>query len=92
MKKRVRTEEEGDGDGDAAITGKGEEDKGVELAMEIRRFAERFMRMERKKMEIMHETERLRKEMENKRIEMILNSEKKIVDAISTSLGSKTKE
>ncbi|MBA0605661.1 hypothetical protein Godav_018213 [Gossypium davidsonii] len=90
MKKRVRTEEEGDGD--AAITGKGEEDKGVELAMEIRRFAERFMRMERKKMEIMHETERLRKEMENKRIEMILDSEKKIVDAISTSLGSKTKE
>ncbi|KAK5820148.1 trihelix transcription factor ENAP2 [Gossypium arboreum] len=92
MKKRVRTEEEGDGDGDAAITGKGEEDKGVELAMEIRRFAERFMRLERKKMEIMHETERLRMEMENKRIEMILDSEKKIVDAISTSLGSKTKE
>ncbi|KAK8506060.1 hypothetical protein V6N12_074117 [Hibiscus sabdariffa] len=64
-----------------------EEDKRVGLAVEIRRFAERFERMERKKMEIMHESERFRMEMEKKRIEMILDSQKKMLDAISASFG-----
>ncbi|KAK8506059.1 hypothetical protein V6N13_002712 [Hibiscus sabdariffa] len=84
-KKRVRPEE--DGDGDTAVMGVEEEDKRVGLAVEIRRFAERFERMERKKMEIMHESERFRMEMEKKRIEMILDSQKKMLDAISASFG-----
>ncbi|KAK8517953.1 hypothetical protein V6N13_128109 [Hibiscus sabdariffa] len=65
-KKRVRPEKEGDGD--AAVMGVEEEGKRVGLAVEIKRFAERFERMERKKMEIMHESERFRMEMEKKKI------------------------
>ncbi|KAK8674383.1 hypothetical protein V6N13_112675 [Hibiscus sabdariffa] len=84
-KKRVRPD--GGGDGDAGVVGMEEEDKRMGLAVEIRRFAERFERMERKKMEMMHETERFRMEMENKRIEMILDSHKKIADIISASFG-----
>ncbi|XVF21384.1 hypothetical protein REPUB_Repub12eG0085900 [Reevesia pubescens] len=86
-RKRVRLEEEG-GDDDVAVVGMEEDKKGVELAMEIRRFAERFMRMEKKRMEMMQETERFRMEMENRRIEMILDSQRKIVDVISANFGS----
>lgn len=68
-----------------------EEEKEVEdardaelgLAMEIRRFSKRLIGMEKSKMEMMRETERCRMEMENKRIQMILNSNRKIVDAIA---------
>ncbi|XWS47237.1 hypothetical protein CRYUN_Cryun14cG0135300 [Craigia yunnanensis] len=88
-KKRVRTEEEGDDD--AAVVGVEEEKKGVELAMEIRRFADRFMRMEKKRMEMMQETQRFRMEMENRKIEMILDSQRKIVDVISASFKSNKK-
>ncbi|EEF41237.1 trihelix transcription factor ASIL1 [Ricinus communis] len=69
-----------------------EEDSGksveLELAGEIRAFTERIVGMERKKMQMMKETERWRMEMENKRIEMILDSQRKIVDMISTAFGS----
>ncbi|XWS36568.1 hypothetical protein CRYUN_Cryun20dG0095900 [Craigia yunnanensis] len=85
-RKRVRTEEEGDED--VAVLGVDEEKKGVELAVEIRRFAERFMRMEKKRMEMMQETERFRMEMENRRIEMILDSQRKTVDLISAIFRS----
>lgn len=85
-RKRVRTEEEGDDE--VAIVGVEEEQKGVEIAVEIRRFSERFMRMEKKRMEMMQETENFRMEMENRRTEMILDSQRKIVDLISASFGS----
>ncbi|KAE8703976.1 putative transporter [Hibiscus syriacus] len=84
-KKKVRPEEHEDGG--VAVAGLEEAGKRVGIAVEIRRFAERFERMERKKMEIMHETERFRMQMENKRIEMILDSQKKAVDIISASFG-----
>ncbi|KAE8730596.1 Sec14p-like phosphatidylinositol transfer family protein [Hibiscus syriacus] len=84
-KKRVRPEE--GGDGDVGVVGMEEEDKRVGLAVEIKRFAERFERMERKNMEIILETERFRMEMENQRIEMVLHSQKKIVDVISATFG-----
>ncbi|XVF32194.1 hypothetical protein REPUB_Repub17cG0061000 [Reevesia pubescens] len=91
-RKRVRPEEEGDGEVEVEVVGVGvgvgEEKKGVELAVEIRSFGERFMRMEKKKIEMMQETERFRMEMENRRIEMILDSQRKIVDVISSSFGS----
>ncbi|XWS31280.1 hypothetical protein CRYUN_Cryun23aG0063700 [Craigia yunnanensis] len=85
-RRRVRPEEEGDED--VAVVGVEEKKNGVELALEIRRFAGRFMRMEKKRMEMMQETERFRMEMENRRIEMILDSQRKIVDVISKSFRS----
>ncbi|XVF81190.1 hypothetical protein PTKIN_Ptkin15bG0136700 [Pterospermum kingtungense] len=86
-RKRARTEEGGDDD-EVAVVGVEEEKKGVEIAVEIRRFAERFMRVEKKRMEMMQETERFRMEMENRRIEMILDSQRRLVDLISASFGS----
>lgn len=53
------------------------------LAAQMKEFAERFVRIERKKMEVMRENERYRMEMENKRLEMILVSQQKTVDMIS---------
>ncbi|XP_062078526.1 trihelix transcription factor ENAP2 [Humulus lupulus] len=55
----------------------------LKLAAEIRAFSERFVGMESMKMEIMKDTERCRREMETKRIEMILHSQNKIVDSIT---------
>ncbi|KAE8038415.1 hypothetical protein FH972_010928 [Carpinus fangiana] len=59
-----------------------------ELAAEIRAFAERFIGMENLKMEVMKDTERFRMEMENKRIELILESQRRIVDSIERTFGS----
>ncbi|CAK7333923.1 unnamed protein product [Dovyalis caffra] len=68
-----------------------EEEEGEEvelgLAGQIKGFAERMVKLERKKMEMMKETERWRMEMENKRLEMILDSHKKIVDMIDQAFG-----
>ena len=63
--------------------------KGVilELAAEIRAFSERLVGMESMKMEIIKDTERCRREMETKRIEMILRSQNKIVDSITRAFG-----
>lgn len=57
------------------------------LAAEMKAFAERFIGMENLKMEMMKETERCRLEMENKRIEMILKSQQRIVDSIGKAFG-----
>lgn len=59
-----------------------------ELAAQMREFAERFVRIERKKMEVMRENERFRMEMENKRMQMILVSQQKTVDMISKVFAS----
>ncbi|XP_057965840.1 trihelix transcription factor ENAP2 [Malania oleifera] len=71
----------------------GEGARGVisELTMEIKGFAERFIRMENKKMEMMRETERYRMEMDSKRMDMILDSQRKILDTISRTIGSHKK-
>ncbi|KAK4440470.1 hypothetical protein Salat_0381900 [Sesamum alatum] len=61
---------------------------GMELASEIRGFAERFMRIENKKIELMRETERYRMEMEKKRMEMILEGQRKIIDTIGRAFGA----
>lgn len=72
----------------------GEDDKDLmgELAVEIRDFAERFVRVEKKKMEMMRETERMKLEMEDKRMEMILVSQQKTVDMISKVFGLSQKK
>lgn len=59
-----------------------------ELAVQMREFSERFMRMERKKMEAMRETQRYRMEMENKRMQMILLAQQNTVDMISRAFAS----
>ncbi|KAG8387330.1 hypothetical protein BUALT_Bualt02G0010200 [Buddleja alternifolia] len=70
----------------------GEENRGgAELAAEIKGFAERFMRMESRKIEMMRETERYRMEMEKKRLDMILDAQRKIVDTISRGFGDHKK-
>ncbi|KAK7286815.1 hypothetical protein RJT34_22078 [Clitoria ternatea] len=68
----------GDGDGDDVLG----------LSAEMRAFAERFIGMESLKMEMMKETERCRLEMEKKRIQMILDSQQRIVDSIGRVFGT----
>lgn len=60
----------------------------LKLAGEIRGFARRFIGMENMKMEILKETERSRMEMESKRMDMILQSHRKIVDSIAKAFQS----
>ncbi|KAI3461862.1 hypothetical protein Pfo_018525 [Paulownia fortunei] len=64
---------------------------GRELAAEIRGFAERFMRMENKKIEMMRETETYWMEMEKKRMEMILEAQRKIINSIGSAFGAHKK-
>lgn len=75
--------EDGGGAGRGAI---------CELAIEMRTFAERYLRVENMRVEVMRETERFRMEMEDKRLEMILQSHRQIVDTIGRALGSKKKK
>ncbi|KAL0417461.1 UNVERIFIED_CONTAM: hypothetical protein Sradi_1159600 [Sesamum radiatum] len=75
-------------DEQAEVEEEGEEGGGTELVSEIRGFAERFMRMENKKIELMRETERYRMEMEKKRMEMILEGQRKIIDTIGRAFGA----
>ncbi|KAH6829788.1 hypothetical protein C2S53_010745 [Perilla frutescens var. hirtella] len=65
-----------------------EEGGGMVLAAEIRGFTERFMGMESRKIEMMQETERYRREMEKKRTEMIVEAQRKMVDAIGKAFGA----
>ncbi|KAL5562107.1 hypothetical protein UlMin_031854 [Ulmus minor] len=60
----------------------------LKLAAEIKKFSERFIGMESKKMEIFQETKRHRMEMENKMMDMIVKSEQKILDSIAKAFGS----
>lgn len=76
--KRIREEEE-------ELEGR-EVDFG--LAMEIRRISKRLIGVEKRKMEMMRETERCWLEMENRRIQMISNSNRKMVDAIARAFGT----
>ncbi|PON60810.1 Myb-like domain containing protein [Trema orientale] len=81
-------EEEEDEDENDGILGRRrgrekEREAVLELAKEIRAFSERIVGMESMKMEIIKDTERCRREMETKRIDMILRSQNKIVDSIT---------
>lgn len=60
----------------------------LELAAEIRAFAERLVGMENMKMKMMKDTEKFRMEMENKRMALILDSQQRIVDSIESAFGS----
>nr|XP_034915950.1 trihelix transcription factor ASIL1 [Populus alba]TKS12054.1 trihelix transcription factor ASIL1 [Populus alba] len=65
----------------------GEEGVEMGLAGQIKAFSERMVKLERKKLEVMKETERSRMEMENKKLEMILDSHRKIVHMIGEAFG-----
>lgn len=67
-------------------------DMAAELAVEIRAFSERFVKMENKKIEMMRDTERYRMEMENKRMEVILESQQKLVHTIHKAFSSSRKK
>lgn len=82
-------EEEEDNNADVGEEGGG----GVaQLAVQIRSFAERFVKMENKKIEMMRDTERYRMEMENKRMEMILESQQKLVETVHRAFSSSHKK
>ncbi|KAL3649309.1 hypothetical protein CASFOL_005712 [Castilleja foliolosa] len=88
-------DEDADDLADKGMTGLDEEMDEVsgekELAAEIRGFAERFMRMEKKKIEMMRETERCWMEMEKKRMDMILDNHRKIINSIGSAFGARKK-
>ncbi|XP_052170638.1 trihelix transcription factor ENAP1 [Diospyros lotus] len=84
-------EEEEEEEGDDEEIGGGERETVSQLAAEIKAFAERFVKIENKKIEMMRETERCRLEMESKRMEMILDSQRKIVDSIARAFASHKK-
>ncbi|XP_014515082.1 trihelix transcription factor ASIL1 [Vigna radiata var. radiata] len=64
------------------------DDDVLALPAEMRAFADRFIGMESLKMEMMKETGRCRLEMEKKRIQMIVDSQRRIVDSIGRAFGS----
>lgn len=68
-----------------------EEGVAVQLAAEIKGFAERFVKMENKKIEMIRDTERYRMEMENKRMEMILESRKMLLEIVNKAFSSSHK-
>ncbi|KAL5705189.1 hypothetical protein ACHQM5_023526 [Ranunculus cassubicifolius] len=75
-------EEEGEAEGGRLLS---------ELASVIRSFGEGFVKVENMKLEMMKETEMHRIEMEKKRMEMILESQRCIVDAIAKTFDSHNK-
>ncbi|CAN0897911.1 Protein FIP2 [Linum grandiflorum] len=70
---REEEEEEGEGIG------------GLLVVEEVKKLIEKMKGVERKKMEMVKETERWRMEMEMQRMEMMLASQKKILDLIASS-------
>ncbi|CAL1361631.1 unnamed protein product [Linum trigynum] len=75
---------------------RGEEEEGNEkgfgLVDEIKTFIEKMKGVERKKMEMFKETERWRMEMERKRVEMMLASQRKILDLIAAAAAAASSE
>lgn len=85
--KRPRVAVDADADYGDVVDGQKGTEMVVELATEIKAFAKRLIGVENMRMEIMKETERCRLEMENKRIDMIVQSQRKIVDSIDRAFG-----
>ncbi|XP_022738526.1 uncharacterized protein LOC111291169 [Durio zibethinus] len=62
-----------------------------EMVSSIKLLAERFVRMEKMKIEMVKEIEKMRMEMEMKHNEMMLESQQKIIDAFAEALLEKKK-
>ncbi|KAF6170349.1 hypothetical protein GIB67_043039 [Kingdonia uniflora] len=80
VRKKMESYEEEEGGGGEVFT---------QLASVVRAFGEGYVKVENMRMEMMKETERYRREMEKKRTEMILQSQKNIVEAIAKAFGSR---
>lgn len=86
-------------DHDEEVDDDGEEEEGgqgtrvvTELAVQIRTFAENFVRVEQKKVQMMRETAKYQMEMENKRMKMIIESQRKIVETIHEAFNTSQKK
>lgn len=84
-----------DGEEDEEVDDEDGEEEGVEgthivteLAVQIRTFAENFVQVEHRKIQMMRETAKYQMEMENKRIKMIIESQQKIVDTIHEAFST----
>ncbi|XP_076894308.1 uncharacterized protein LOC143546540 [Bidens hawaiensis] len=71
--------------------GGGEEGVATQLAAEIKGFAEKFVKMENKKIEMIRDVERYRLEMENKRMQMVLESQQMLVETVNKAFSSSLK-
>ena len=70
--------------------GNKEEEEGIGgllVVDEVKKLIEKMKGVERKKMEMVKEMEKVRMEMENKRMVMILDAEKRIIQSIQTAFG-----
>lgn len=76
-------EEEEGGDGTRVVS---------ELAVHIRTFAENFVKVEHKKVQMMRETVKHQMEMENKRMKMIIEAQRKIVETIHEACNTSQKK
>ncbi|KAL4571909.1 hypothetical protein LXL04_018676 [Taraxacum kok-saghyz] len=81
-------EEEEDDDDDS---NEEDEEVGAQLAAEIKGFAEKFVKLENKKIEMIRDVERYRLEMENKRMEMILESQQMLVETVNKAFSRSPK-
>ncbi|KAL6567106.1 hypothetical protein OROMI_015510 [Orobanche minor] len=93
--KQYDGDDSNDDGGDGNDRGEDENDQecdgGMELASEVRIFAEKFIGMENKKMEMLRETQRYRMDMERKRMGMIFEARSKIMDTIDRAFGAHKK-
>ncbi|CAI9758180.1 unnamed protein product [Fraxinus pennsylvanica] len=79
-------DEIGKGIGDIAMNKKG--DNGMdEVVAAIETLGEWFVRIEKVKMDMAHEVEQMRMQMELKRTEMILESQQRIVEAFANAIS-----
>ncbi|KAK1351809.1 Trihelix transcription factor ASIL2 [Heracleum sosnowskyi] len=89
--KRKDFNEEEDDDGEEEEEGQGTRVV-TELAVQIRMFAENFVKVEQKKVQMMRETAKYQMEMENKRMKMIVEAQRKIVDTIHEAFNTSHKK
>ncbi|XP_020580937.1 trihelix transcription factor ASIL1-like, partial [Phalaenopsis equestris] len=87
-RKRLPADEEEDDDDENDVEDGG--DVG-EMAAELRRFGEGYVRMERRRMDVMRELEREWMEMEVKRMEMIMEAQRGLMETIAGAFSKKAK-
>lgn len=63
----------------------------AELVSVVRSLGQEFLRVEQMKLQMQSENERLRADMEMRRTEMVLKSQKEIVDSFTRALASSKK-
>ncbi|KAI0494760.1 hypothetical protein KFK09_024903 [Dendrobium nobile] len=94
-KRRVEEEDEEDDDEENEEEADEGSDAGrgglTELAAELRRFGEGYVRMERKRIEMMREKEREWMEMESRRLEMVMEAQRGLVETIAGAFWKKVK-